>query len=109
MINLFRKSIGTAAAVLTLFSASAGENFLSLSLGDLYAIAKGDGRVDSPERIEASLKNWKTLIEGSAVLWRIEDQHIEFFEMAKTGYIKWHRDKVVEMQKKFHRFCIDKT
>ena len=108
----FRKlKRGAAVACLTgltaAFSVHAeGPNMLSLSLGDMYAAAKGDGRVDTPERLERAITNWSKMNDAGAVVWRIEDQHIDHFDMAKTGYIKWHRDKVLQMRSQFNHHAV---
>ena len=91
---------GTLALLIT-GSVYAADNMISLSLGDLYAIGRGDERVDSPERIESAVRQWKEMFDGKAVLWRIEDMHLDFFETSTQGYIGNHIAKVRGMRKKF--------
>ena len=78
------------AALAVIGSVNAAENIISLSLGDLYATGKGIGRVDTPENIEKAISSWSRMNDANAVLWRITDVHIDHFDGAKTGYIKWH-------------------
>ena len=94
------------AALAVIGSVNAAENIISLSLGDLYATGKGIGRVDTPENIEKAISSWSRMNDANAVLWRITDVHIDHFDGAKTGYIKWHYDKVKEMRKKFDNNAI---
>ena len=94
-----------AAALLAASSAFAAEpkhNLLSLSLGDLYAVARGDGRVDSPERIENAIGLWSKLYGCDMVLWRVDTVHLDYFDLCKVGYIAKHRKHLEEMVKKFN-------
>ena len=96
------KSLSIAAAAFTFtLTATAVENMLSLSLGDLYAIGRGDERVDSPERIESAIRQWKEMFDCKIVLWRIEDMHLDHFDTAKKGYIGKHIAKVRAMRQAF--------
>ena len=85
----------------SLFADKLPENLLSLSLGDLYAVARGNGRVDTPERIEGAIALWSKLYNCNMVLWRVDTMHLDHFEMCKVGYIAKHRQKMIEMRKKF--------
>ena len=91
----------TVTAATFVWSANAAENMISLSLGDLYAIGRGDERVDSPERIESAVRQWKEMFDGKVVLWRIEDMHLDHFKTARSGYIGNHIAKVRQMRKQF--------
>lgn len=88
-------------SAVALIGANAAENMLSLSLGDLYAIGRGDERVDTPERIENAVRQWKEMFDCKIVLWRIEDMHLDFFETAPSGYIGNHIAKVRAMRARF--------
>ena len=101
--HLFRK-LAAAALVAAAVGAQAKEppeNLLSLSLGDMYAVNRGDGRVDTQDRISNAVALWSKAYSCDAVLWRVDTVHLDYFDMAKTGYIAAHRNKMLEMRKKF--------
>ena len=101
--QLFKKLAAAAllAAAVTASAKKPVENLLSLSLGDLYAVCRGDARVDTPGRIDRAVELWVKAYQCDMVLWRVDTVHLDYFDMAKTGYIAKHREKMVEMRKKF--------
>lgn len=101
MKTLCLKTLAVAAAMTAAVTASAADNILGLSLGDLYSTRTGDARCDTPERVENAVTQWSKMIGATALLWRVDTTHIDYYEMEKTGYIAWMRKTVEERRKKF--------
>ncbi len=103
-MNRTIKHLVCAALLLAAVAASAKkpvENLLSLSLGDLYAVCRGDGRVDTPGRIDRAIELWVKTYQCNMVLWRVDTVHLDYYDLAKTGYIAKNRQKMIEMREKF--------
>ena len=95
------KTLAVTAALTAAVTAFARDNMLGLSLGDLYSTRTGDARCDTPERVENAVTQWSKMIGATALLWRVDTTHIDYYEMEPTGYIGWMKKTVEERRKKF--------
>ena len=99
--TFYVKILAVATALTVGATAFARDNMLGLSLADLYSTRTGDARCDTPERVENAVTQWSKMIGATALLWRVDTIHIDYYEMEKTGYINWVRQKIEERRKKF--------
>ena len=65
------------------------------------AVSRGDGRVDTKERISNAIALWSRAYSCDSVLWRVDTMHLDYFEMSKIGYLGRHVQKMIEMRKTF--------
>lgn len=71
------------------------ENLVNVSWGDQIMVARGDAALDTPARIERSIRSWARDWDIQTVLWRVAAYYIrdfyerrELYDFAKSYYRK---------------------
>lgn len=79
------------------------ENLINVSFGDQIMIARGDAQLDTPEKVQRSIKSWQEDNDGQTILWRMSSIYMKrFYERRQSGgFAIEYLNKVAEIEKLF--------
>lgn len=81
-------------AALAAPAAGQGGNGINVSWGDHIVIFQGDGKLDTPERIEKAVEDWHTRRNVTEVYWRVSDWFIDRYAVHRQGSFPKYFDEV---------------